>query len=107
MKSQMSKHWGGKGYNSPIKQVNMHTKLKDVPGELMNSGKKILNSVVDTAVDYGRKVGNKISNASVGEALNVTGVAYGVPPGTLVPKEKKFLIEKKLMKTSERLSKKK
>ena len=96
MRSPILNQCAGRGYNSPIKQVNMQTKLKDVPGELINSGKKIVNNVTNKVTD----IGNRISNATVGEALNVTGIAYGIPPGTLVPKEKK------LMKTFKRISKK-
>ena len=97
MRSQMAKHWGGKGYNSPIQQVTMHTKLKDVPGELVNSGKKVISNVSNAVTNFKNNtvntikgVGSKIGNATVGEALNVTGVAYGIPPGTLTPKEKKL-----------------
>jgi len=97
MRSPISKHWSGKGYNSPIKQVNAQTKLKDVPRELVNSGKKIVkgvtnaaSNVADKAINYGKQIGNKIGNTTVGEAINVAGVAYGMPPGTLIPKEKKM-----------------
>jgi predicted kinase len=78
MKSPISKHWSGKGYNSPVQQVNMHTKIKDVPGELINSGKKVINnasnaftSFKNSAVNTAKEVGNKISNSTVGDAVNV------------------------------------
>ena len=105
MRSQMAKHWSGKGYNSPIQQVTMHTKLKDVPGELVNSGKKVISNVsnaftnfTNNTVNTVKKVGSKIGNATVGEALNVTGVAYGIPPGTLTTKEKKLSAVKTKLK---------
>jgi hypothetical protein len=105
MRSEMAKHWGGKGYNSPIQQVNMHTKLKDVPEELVNSGKKVISNVSNAVTNFKnntvntvKEVGSKIGNATVGEALNVTGIAYGIPPRTLNPKEKKLSAVKTKLK---------
>lgn len=77
MKSQVSKHWEGKGYNTPLKQVKASTKLRDVPGELSNS--------IERGVD---RIGNRISKGikeigdmPLGDA--VAGVA-GTIAGPLV-----------------------
>ena len=98
MKHTISKHYAGGGYNSPIKQVTKQTKLKDVPEQLVNSGKKIVNS----AVDYSRQVGNRIGNTTVGEALNVARnvarVASNIPPGILFTDEKKLSATKTKLK---------
>lgn len=53
MRSNLSKHWANKGFNSPAKQVSSQTKLKDVPSEI---GKSISNKV------------KAIGNTTVGQA---------------------------------------
>lgn len=53
MRSNLSKHWANKGFNSPVKQLSPQTKLKDVPSEI---GKSIRNKV------------NAVGNTTVGQA---------------------------------------
>jgi hypothetical protein len=77
MRSPILNQCAGRGYNSPVQQVNMHTKIKDVPGELINSGKKVINNVSNaftnfknSAVNTAEEVSNKISNSTVGDAVD-------------------------------------
>jgi predicted kinase len=111
MKSPMSKHWSGKGYNSPIQQVNMHTKLKDVPEELINSGKKVVSNASNAftnfknkAVNTAEEVGSRISNSTVGDAVNIlAGPAVNAVDNIMSVSNTK---SNKLMKKLERLPKK-
>lgn len=93
MKSQVSKHWQGKGYNTPLKQVTPQTSLRDVPEELSNS--------IERNVD---RVGNKIkrgidrvSNMTLGEAASKTAgfmaSGLGVGVGNRVEKAVKGYLD--------------
>lgn len=103
MRSPILKQCAGRGYNSPIKQINTQTKLKDVPGKIVEAGKNMLN---------------KVANTTVGDAINTIGNAanFLAGPGTtaVVGTVKDFMSDndtkpkpKKLMKKLERLPKKK
>jgi hypothetical protein len=67
MRSQVSKHWAGKAYNSPLAQVDSSTKLKDLAGGLSGVGKNLVekfsNTTVGDAVDF-------VSGPGLSEALN-------------------------------------
>jgi len=77
MKPTILKHCAGRNYNSPLKQINSKTKLKNVPEELSNS--------IERGVD---RVGNKIKrgidrigNMSIGEAASKAVGVLASPAG--------------------------
>jgi len=111
MRSPILNHCAGRGYNNPIQQVTMHTKLKDVPGELINSGKKVFSNVSNAfinfkneAVNTAEEVGSRISNSTVGDAVNIlAGPAVNAIDNIMSVSNTK---SNKLMKKRERLPKK-
>jgi hypothetical protein len=82
MRSNLSKHWAGKGFNSPAKQVSSQTKLKDVPSEIGNSIRKGVEAVGNTTVG---QAAAKVAGIFGGErAENYVNEKYNKPAPKVV-----------------------